>query len=797
MLSALALALAATLVQQQDVQIQASLSDDRIAVGASTMLQISVEASGGRPEEIELPVLPTSLSIISSRDYQQTQLSLPGGRTTIVRRDVVLRAHREGLFTIPPAIVRLDDGTVLRTRPLTLRVVATAPGVRAMPGPVQPGGRAVGAAAGELRVTLAPDTAWLGEPVLLRMTAVIPEVQRTHRGRTPTFEPPSAPGFWVQEVEDRGAIGVRAFGDAYYDVHEYRRLYVPLTSGEHVLPPGRAAYEVDRGWMFAPQSYELVGDTLRLPVRALPDDGRPAAFTGAVGRFTVSARLDRTDLAEGDAATLTVEVEGTGNIKALPAPRLEPVPGVDVFEPTEDATFTARTSGIRGVKRFHWLLVPERSGTLPIPPVAYAWFDPEAERYDSARIELPPLSVRGDVAAATPEDTALARLRTAPEPVPAFAWAGSPWFAWLQLAPLLLIAGALAWRRHPPRLAAQRARRRGREESFTRARRKAGSDPRGALGELQQALDAAVLALTGSDTTDDDALRAHGAGPEVIMSLHAVRAAIRAARFRPDPVKAADVEALIQRAELVLRRIDRVRSARRMAAATSVVALLMLSPAAHADHAQRDAFGEAVAAFERGQFDAARAGFVAHLQSFPLDAAAWYDLGNTDFRLGARGAAIHAWTRALRLQPRADDAAHNLRAIDADHALVFARRPLPFTANELRAFAGFAWLLGGALLALRVAGRSRGARVAGFAGLAGVLLAAVALLGLAGRVGWPDSAVAVRSAAVRGGPALRAEPRATLQEGALARVVDERGEWVHIRAGADEGWVEARDLGRL
>src|SRR5690606_15887573 len=302
---AAALLVLSALLPQDQVEVHATLSDDRIAVGATTMLQISVEMSGGQPQAIALPAFPASLDVLSSREYHQTQLSLPGGRTTIVRRDIVLRARAEGVFTIEPVTIRLPGGAMRRTRPLTLRVVAATPGTPLPPGVRRPISGSP-ADAGTLTVTATPDTAWLGEPVLLRMTARIPEEQRTRRGRSPIFEPPTAVGFWVQEMEDRGAVGVRAVDGRYYDIHEYRRFYVPLTAGERVLPPARAVYEVDRGWMFAPQSYELVGDSVRVYVRPLPEEGRPASFTGAVGSYEVTASVDRTRLAEGDAATLTV-----------------------------------------------------------------------------------------------------------------------------------------------------------------------------------------------------------------------------------------------------------------------------------------------------------------------------------------------------------------------------------------------------------------------------------------------------------------------------------------------------------
>ena len=793
-----ALLVLAALLPQDQVEVRATLSDDRISVGATTMLQVSVQVSGGQPESIDLPPFPASLDVLSSREYQQTQLSLPGGRTTIVRRDIVLRARTEGLFTIDPITIRLPGGGVRHTRPLTLRVIAASPGMPLPPGVRRPvnGARAD---AGTLRITATPDTAWLGEPVLLRMTALIPEEQRTRRGRSPVFEPPPAVGFWVQEVEDRGSVGVRAVNGRYFDIHEYRRYYVPLTSGARVLPPGRAVYEVDRGWMFAPQSHELAGDSVRIYVRPLPEQGRPSSFTGAVGRFDVRVHLDRTELAQGDAATLTVEVEGTGSIKTLPAPHLPEIPGVEAFDPTEDATFVARTSGIRGTKTFHWILTPEAPGTFALPDLTYAWFDPTMERYDSVRIPLESLHVDGVIAQATPQDTAIAPIRPFADPTPSFAWARSTGFALSQLVPLLLLAGAWGWRSQAPRIHAQRRRRRSMRANFSDVKARAQADPRAALSELQRSLDASIAALIADEDAlgEDAALRARGAGENVLASLRSLRANIHTMRFRREPVGPADVDALVRRAEVLLGRIARATRPRRTAAVTVLLPIAVVAASGAGYAAQQATFADAVAAYERAEYDVARDGLVAWLDSNPHDAAAWYDLGNAEYRRDAEGAAVHAWARALQLEPRARDARHNLRVADARDVIEAAVGVVPFTANELIGAAGILWLIGGTLLALRVLSGGRSARVSGTVAIVSIALAAVALLGLGAHSASPQHAVTVREVVLRAGPVLRAEQRAALEPAQLVRVVDTRDGWLHVQRGADEGWVETRDVGLL
>ena len=522
----------------------------------------------------------------------------------------------------------------------------------------------------------------------------------------------------------------------------------------------------------------------------MPAEGRPEAFTGAVGDFEVRATIEPRSLAPGDAATLTVEVEGTGNIKALPPPQLPELSGIDVYPPTEDATLTARTSGIQGVKRFRWVLVPERGGTLELPAVTYAWFDPDAAAYRSATVELPAITVHGIAADAARSDSALAPLRTSPQPVQHFAWASTRAFTVLQVLPLVLLAGALFWRRQGPRLQERRGLARRRSIRFDGARERIRTDPRDALRVVELALQDGLIELAGA--VHADALHARGVPPALVGDLDSLRADLARTRFRPEAVHRVEAEELLERAMLLLARTQRAVERPRTAAAPALLAVLLLQPAATAR-----GFDDAVLAYERGDWDTARAGFVAHLQAHPHDVAAWYDLGNTDFRRGVPGLAVHAWSHALRLDPRADDIQRNLRAADARDALLAARRPIPVTAHELRALAGIAWLLGGVLLAVRILGRGQGARRAGVAATVALTVTAVVLLALLVQHAWPAHGVVLRETTVRAGPVLRADPRATLPAAATARIVATEGDWVRIRAGTEEGWIERRDVARF
>src|SRR5690606_28621571 len=96
------LALAAGLQAQDPVRVTATLTPESVPVGEPAVLEVVVETDGPAPEAISLPPLPAELSIVSSSDFTQLQLAMPGGRRRTVRRQVTLVARAPGRYEIPP-----------------------------------------------------------------------------------------------------------------------------------------------------------------------------------------------------------------------------------------------------------------------------------------------------------------------------------------------------------------------------------------------------------------------------------------------------------------------------------------------------------------------------------------------------------------------------------------------------------------------------------------------------------------------------------------------------------------------
>jgi hypothetical protein len=149
-------------------------------------------------------------------------------------------------------------------------------------------------------------------------------------------------------------------------------------------------------------------------VLELPAEGRPADFSGAVGKFKLSADLSDPHVTEGDPVTLRMRVSGEGNFDRVNSSMLGSVDNWKTYQPTPKFVSSDNTD-YRGDKTFEQPLVATASGRQTLPPLSFSYFDPDARRYETLHSE--PLTV--DVASAPPAAAA----RTV-QPAPAAAPAG-------------------------------------------------------------------------------------------------------------------------------------------------------------------------------------------------------------------------------------------------------------------------------------------------------------------------------------------------------------------------------------
>jgi len=125
-------------------------------------------------------------------------------------------------------------------------------------------------------------------------------------------------------------------------------------------------------------------------VQELPNEGRPADFSGAVGKFSVATEISQNKAAAGDPITLRMRVSGEGDFQRVSSSMLHDAEGWKAYTPT--ANFKSQDDiGYRGEKIFEQPLIAMQAGNRTVPEVGFSWFDPTTGKYDQAHTE--PLSV--------------------------------------------------------------------------------------------------------------------------------------------------------------------------------------------------------------------------------------------------------------------------------------------------------------------------------------------------------------------------------------------------------------------
>ncbi len=203
--------------------------------------------------------------------------------------------------------------------------------------------------------------------------------------------------------------------------------------------------------------------------------------------------------------------------------------------------------------------------------------------------------------------------------------------------------------------------------------------------------------------------------------------------------------------------------------------------------------------YREGKFSAALSIYEKELKNTPNDPYVYYNIGNCYFKMGSKGLAAANYYRAFKLAPRDADIRHNLalslasggeRLVPAGVPEVLHKAFFYLSYDEVKGLA-FIWLwlfcaLGSVWLLKRQFKRTLLASAAVLAVCFGWLYARHALEQT------PLAVVAAPVAEVRSGPGTNFPASASVPQGHLLAVQDEKDDWyeVIVKSQGLKGWVE-------
>jgi tetratricopeptide (TPR) repeat protein len=777
-----ALFLAAALAVQ-DPQVSATVDRAEALVGDVITLTIRIQATGNEPVRLVDPVL-SGFQVRGSHEATQVRI-VAGVPQRTVTRELRLVVIRAGTASIGPVRVRWGESmvetasiSVAVSEPVSREASALAPRVRTLVNAASP---PLNSSDVVVQVLAVPDSVPLGRQLDLVTLAWFPREIRTQLRTPPTLIPPDVDGVWAyQQTTPTGIVESRRVGQQWYDLFISHQVLFPLSAGELRVGPAIVSYVLPLTYSFLSRElqHEVQSESLTVAVADLPAAGQPAGFVGAAGS-SITLALDAAprELRPGGAATVTVTLEGVGNVALWPEAEINWPAGLRVYP--EDVSFDVVPEDglIAGTKRFSYLVVADSAGTHAIPGIRYPYFDPGRASYRSAsapgtqiiappgtmplvaRPEPPPLMVRQD------GSRLIALVERAP-----------PWTWWLVaiLPPLLMIASRrlprLNWRRSRPAAVAPIM----------------GGELDRLDGEFRAALTRLVddaAHREGQSLTD--ALRAAGMDPALAAHAVRVRDRLRYAVF--GPAGTTDHDELSAEVREVLRALagEEQQVARHALLPLAVMIALCVGSSATAQVTSAERL------YQAGALRAAADAFLEQAAAEPDVAANWHNLGNAFYRLGEDGRARVAWLRALRIEPRGRD---TRRALDLLPDDPITRRVLwtaPVREGEILIAVLLAWVLGWVLVGIRRAPKTR------------AVLLGLAVLGAVGA--WQIdrglrrqvAVVVVEEAPLRVAPFGSANAPRTLVMGSAVWVHRTDGQWLLVERAGTRGWVLLREVARL
>ena len=392
-------------VDAQHISVSAP---SHVAAGENFRVAYTINTSD--VEEFRMGGVQDGLEVIAG-PYTSSQSSyqMINGHTSSsssVTITYTLYAAKNGSFTIG-ASHAVVGGKRLSSHPVKIQVSGHAqrtngaPNMHGQDSYDQPRMRSAGSAISGsdlfIKVSASKKRVHEQEPILLTYK-VYTQVELTQlEGKMPDLK-----GFHTQEVplpQQKTFHTETVNGRPYKCVTWSQYVMYPQMTGSLEIPsitfkgivvqqnrnvdPMEAFFNGGSGYVEVKKDIKAPGITLQ--VDPLPQ--RPANFSGGVGKFNISASLDKKEVKAGEPITLRVVVGGIGNLKLLKQPVVNFPKDFDKYDAkvTDKTRLTA--NGVEGNMVYDFLAVPRNQGSYTIPSVELTYYDTSKNAYKTIKTQ--------------------------------------------------------------------------------------------------------------------------------------------------------------------------------------------------------------------------------------------------------------------------------------------------------------------------------------------------------------------------------------------------------------------------
>lgn len=375
-------------------------SQDATVKGAQIQLQYVLR--GGEATGIQIPDEIKGFDILYGPSVMQSYSSSNiNGKVTSesnVTYTWILMAKSEGTFTLPAATAKVN-GRNYTSNSKTIRVLPPDKNAQQQ----QPGRQPQAITSSSTADNIKADDAFVraifsktkvneqeAVMVTFRFYTVL-NVRNIGKVEFPEFE-----GFMSEELElspNRQLTLEHYNGRNYMTIDIKKSLLFPQRSGTMTIPSGTMefVFEVSTGQVMRTifGTQEMMTDSKKVlktkpvvvNVSPLPTEGRPTSFSGGVGAFIFKPKISEQKIKANDAVTITLEIEGTGNMKLIKNPEIKFPKDFETYDPKVTNDFKITEKGLSGKKTIEYLFIPRYQGKFTIPPIEFSYYDSQSRTY--------------------------------------------------------------------------------------------------------------------------------------------------------------------------------------------------------------------------------------------------------------------------------------------------------------------------------------------------------------------------------------------------------------------------------
>lgn len=389
------------------VQFEAKVSKNTLGINERLRIEFNMNADG---DNFVAPNFEASGFRVIGGPSQSVSQSWINGKSSFNKSYIyILLPTQKGQLTIKQAAIEIN-GQIYKTSPVKINVT------NAVEIPKDP--NEAPAVSADDNIYLVADISksnpYLNEPITVVYKLYFSYSIGISNWRE--LNKPKYNDFWSQNIDIKQLKAEEGMfkGERYRYVVLRKTVLYPQKSGKLEIEP--LSLDIDcqvpsnrRNFWGQPimveDSKRVSAGSKIINVRALPENGKPVDFSGAVGQFDFKVNPSKTTLKNGESLDLTLSVIGKGNLKLFSLPKPVVPTALEMYDPVHEENVSTPLTGMTGRITDKYTIIPQYKGSYQIKPLSFSYFDLASGRYKTITSQPITINVLDGPSVASSEKT--------------------------------------------------------------------------------------------------------------------------------------------------------------------------------------------------------------------------------------------------------------------------------------------------------------------------------------------------------------------------------------------------------